>query len=298
MRLAAVIIHSGDIVSTSGFARDTVDCNPGLALFLINNGPDSDALVRDAVPSQVTVVGPPINRGYAVAANLGIEVAIDQEFDDVVILPDDGLVPAGALSALHREALLNDATVAGPLVLYQNSNVVWANGLTFNRKWGVARNTDKGRKWSGGPSTIDVEYVTGHAILLRGVTARPWLRFDEDLFIYYEDISLCDEVLEREERIVLVQDAVVYHDKPGLTSYRFGRIQERHLARSGFIYWAKHTKGLHRVPHLLGFLTITAYRLLRSASLKALRGGFSGVLDGAVDAVRVLIGLHPRPARV
>lgn len=294
MSLAAVVIHFGDPGSTVELVEDLVGGHPDVAVIVINNGPDDDLNLHGSLAVEVTVIGPAVNRGYATAANLGIEQAIRLGHDDVVVLPDDGHVDDGALSTLRDGAARVGATLAGPLVLYRDSEVIWANGLDFNRRWGVARNKDKGKTWTGDTTTVDVEYVTGHAILLRGVGERPWLRFDEDLFLYYEDIAICDEVRARREKVALVREAIVYHQKKGLASYRFGSAQQRHMARSGLVYWAKHTSGFDRLTHLTGFTALTIYRLIRSADARAILDGLSGLSNGIVEASRILIGLRNR----
>ncbi len=291
--LCGVVIHFGDLDTTSRFVEETAAGNPGVELIVVNNGPDSDIVVTERMADAVHVLGEGINRGYSRAANLGIEHALSEGFADVVILPNDGVIPPGALTRLLETSTEHEATIAGPLVVYEGADLIWADGLSFDRRWGVARNRGKGRPVAEALGSRVVDYVTGHCILLRGCD-RPWLRFDEDMFLYYEDLAICDRTRDHRESVVVAGDVRVSHVKPGQGGYRFRRTQQRHMARSGLVYWAKYARGWQRLTQLLGFLALTVYRFSRSHGLEGLQGGLSGLGSGVGAAIRILTG-RPLP---
>lgn len=276
--LTAVIIHYGALDSTLAVLRQLA--SPQLRRVLVNNGPQSSEQVELACPDDVTVLGSGENLGYSRAANLGIEHAVESGSPDVVILPNDGDYPAGCLASLQGSALEQGAAVAGPLVLYRDSETVWADGISVSLSTGIARNVGKGTRRVPPRGPRPVQLLPGHALLLVGCDQRPWLRFPPELFMYYEDVDLCLEARERGERVILDDRICVYHDKPGGKSYRFRAAQQRHMARSGILLWKRRVRGWRRLSYLLGFTALTLYRLSRSADFSALVAGLRGLGEG------------------
>ncbi len=280
--IATVVVHYGDPKVTAGAVESIATVGyPDMPIWVVDNGPGDRESLREAVGAQVEILGEGENLGYGGGANLAIDRARSEEIPHVLLVSSDARFTGGAVELLAAAAESFGAGIVAPLVVYQDEETIWAQGLSFRQWHGVSRNGDKGasrdRAW---PGPRAVPYVTGCVMLIRVDTAAPQLRFDPGFFLYYEDIDLCDRAHEAALPVVVEPRAVVTHPKPGQASHRFSGTQQHHMARSGVRYGRLRPKGLARLGYWVGFTAITVYRLIRSDSLESFRAGIRGLVAG------------------
>ncbi len=277
---AAIVVHYGDESASAALIR-SLEEDPSIAqVFVIDNGSaDRRETQALAASERVCVIRPGANLGYGGGANIGIEDAITHGFDDVVVLAMDAVIAEGALAGLVEAGRRAGAAIAGPRIVYQGSRTVWADGIDFAPRWGISRGRHKGRALDDTEPPTAPGHLTGHVIALLGCSERPWLRFDERFFMYYEDLDLCERARRRGALVILDPATVVEHVKPGGFGYRFGRTQQFHMSRSAVVYARLHGAG--RSPRgCAGLLALTVYRATKSAGLGAAWDSFRGLYAG------------------
>ncbi|HYC22763.1 MAG TPA: glycosyltransferase family 2 protein [Candidatus Bathyarchaeia archaeon] len=206
-----------------------------LALVAIDNA-SRDASVdrcRELVPA-AHVVCNPVNRGFAAAANQGIEHALAEGATHVALLNDDMRLDRRWLAELLAESA-RDPTVGilGGLILFADRpDTVNSTGLVVDRLWRVRdRHIGEPRRALGALAACDVAGVSGGAMLITRETLEAVGRLDETLFAFYEDFDLCVRARRAGIRSRFVPRAVSWHQFAASTGTR-SPLRLRLLARN------------------------------------------------------------------
>jgi N-acetylglucosaminyl-diphospho-decaprenol L-rhamnosyltransferase len=175
-------------------------------------------LVRRHWPT-VRVVEAGGNLGFSRANNLGIAATGG---DLVLLLNPDTIVPPGALQALIRGLLAEDAAVAGPRLVDGDGFPELSFGPPIS-PWGelvqklrlalyvrrvrpVVRYIDRLSRQAGVRA-----WVSGACLLVRRTALEAVGGLDERYFMYTEDVDLCTAVRARGGAVVFVPQAEVVH---------------------------------------------------------------------------------------
>ncbi len=104
-------------------------------------------------------------------------------------------------------------------------------------------------------SLREVDWVSGAAMMLRRSALNDVGVFDEDYFIYVEDVDWCYRAKKKGHQVFYVPDAVVYHYRHASTQTQAVRMIVEHH-KSMYTFYVKHHKagGKLRVPILLGLV--------------------------------------------
>lgn len=257
----------------------------------------SDAGERAAVTLVAAEQGwelltPATNVGFGGGSNLGAAHALAAGSRVLVFLnPDAWTDPAGlaALAAAARsQGEGQSRALVAPRILRPDGGV-YSRGLTYLHR---ADGTMSGR--STAPD--DVPWLSGACL---AVGAELWAElggFDEDYFLYWEDVDLSWRALALGARLEVVDDAHVVHDEGGTQESR-GRAKSetyyRYDIRNRMLFAAKN----------LDPAEVRRWRraLPRAARAVALRGGrrqfvegfapWRGVARGVLEALMA----GPRP---
>jgi len=130
------------------------------------------------------------NAGFAGGNNLGIECAVKNKSDYILLLNNDTLVDPGFLEKLAKTGESDRSFgIIGPKIYYEtDKNRIWFGGGYFS--WlGGGRHLDF-NKIDGNPldETIkEVDFITGCALLIKREVVEKIGLMNEDFFIYYED---------------------------------------------------------------------------------------------------------------
>lgn len=213
------------------------------------------------------------NRGFGAGCNAGLD-ATATEFA-LLLNPDARLAP-GALEALVVAAdRFPDAAILAPTIIGRDGRRVRSFDTTRLRRRALPRRRDA-EPWPEGPACFD--FVSGAAMLLRPGGG---LRFDESLFLFYEDDAICAAARARGQAIMLLPDAMVEH-AGGTSSPPTLRIRWRkafHMALSRQVFAARHGEG-DAAQRLLrhGGKAIGHALTLRGAKLVEDLAGLAGTL--------------------
>ncbi len=147
---------------------------PGVQRVLVDN--ESGDEPSAAAQLAATVVGLSDNRGFAGGANAGLERAFAEGAAHAVLLNDDVLVEPGCVEELVRAA--GDAGAASPRI-DGPPGIAFAGGeLELVRGFG---------------SHVDGagDYLSGACLCISRAAWEKVGRFNEELFLYYEDVEWC-----------------------------------------------------------------------------------------------------------
>ena len=299
LRVTVVVLNWCDEGRTARCLRSLQDADhDALTLLLVDNGsPDgSGDRLRAAFP-EVEYLQTGSNLGYAGGNNRGIERALSQGADAVLILNNDTVVEPDAVPRLVRTLESEGEGVGGvaPKILrLDDPSVVWYAGGEFSRLHGVGLHPGEGRRdpaASADEGPRDVTFLSGCCCLLSASALRASGGFDESFFAYVEDAELSLRLTSSGYRLLYEPRARILHDVPpaGTQPSPF-QIRRRDLNRRRLM--RMHFGWHERAPFLARFYLTRALLLVRYlvtgdlGRARAIAAGAFGPLDprGPTDA--------------
>jgi GT2 family glycosyltransferase len=247
-----------------------------------NDSVDSTAeVVRRHRARAILVTNPRSNRGFAAGIN-GASAYLDGAAHALILNPDLRLAP-GAVSALVEAAQQADVGAVVPLVLDATGGI----RASLRREPSLGRALGDallGARASGRPSWAsevepvgamyksqhDVDWATGAALLVRVDVARAVGPWDEDFFLYSEEVDYCRRIREAGWKVRFTPHAMVVHREGGSGSSPL-------LDALQIVNRVRYVRKWHKWPYSSIFWAITAVGTLlrlhqpgRAAAMRAL----------------------------
>jgi len=217
---------------------DTLACLESLAkntynnlkVILLDNSSNDGSVeaVRSAFPD-VQIINLNVNLGYAGNNNVGIEEAIKQGANWVLVLNEDTILDPDCMTELIKVGESDPKIgIVGPMVYHHNEpNVIQSAGGVLGKYWQsqhLGQNElDRGQF----QSPHRVEWISGCAILVRKAAIEQAGMLDASFFIYWEETEWCIRVARSGWQIMHVPQAKIWHKgvqrdyqpKPSFTYY-------------------------------------------------------------------------------
>ena len=173
---------------------------------------------------RVTILPQAVNLGFSAGNNVGVKWALENGCDFVYLHNDDGFVTAGFLEPLV-EAMESDEKIGAAqslIMLYPDTDLVNSSGNFFHYLgFGFCGNLRKKINDLPLPPVAETAYASGAAVLLRADLLKKFGVWDEDFFLYHEDIEYSFRLKIAGYKIAAVRDSVFCH------KYAFSRNKEK-----------------------------------------------------------------------
>ncbi len=192
---------------------------PALEILLVDNGsPDGSGVRLQALFPEVAYLQTGINLGFTGGNNRGMERALAEGCDYVLLLNSDTVVDSGCVSALV-EAARSGATVGavgGKILFYDAPERVWFGGGDFCRTRALGRHRleDMRDPDPAERGLQEVSFLTGCCMLLPTAVLREVGTFEEDFFAYVEDVDLSLRIRNAGYRLLYQPAARLFHRVP------------------------------------------------------------------------------------
>jgi GT2 family glycosyltransferase len=268
---------------------------PSFDVLVVDNGSvdGSPARIRAAYPD-VTLIENEHNLGFAAGNNVGIERALADGADYVLLLNNDTEVAPNLLRALVDVAESDPRIGAvGPKIYYYDqANIIWSAGGAVNRH-GEPRHLQENQVDRGSADAPrDVDYVTGCALMVRRQVVEALGPLDARFFIYFEETEWCARMRHAGFRVVYVPQARMWH-KISMTARTTSRRYLYLMTRNRLLYLRLSGAS----PVQLCGATIDLLRTALSWSLKprnrTMRPYSTALLHGVVDFAIGRFGAPP-----
>jgi GT2 family glycosyltransferase len=203
--------------------NDTLEClrslkdieYPNYNILVVDNGS------KDGTPNAVKLAFPDVevletgeNLGFAKGNNVGIQWALDQGAEAILLLNNDTIVDPSFLSTMV-ESLYSEPDIGAtnPLIYYYNPpNVIWSAGGTIDSRTGIAYQRHINEPDTGQiTADEDIDYGIGAALLIRREAIEKVGLLDPDFFLYYEETDWCSRARAAGYRIVLTPKSKIWH---------------------------------------------------------------------------------------
>jgi len=187
-----------------------------------NDSHDGSAEMVAAEFPQHVLVRHPRNAGFGAGNNRALPLATGRY---VMFLNPDTVVWERAFDALIDYGDAHpDVGILGAKLLNPDGSLQYSCRRFPNLGTGFYRNTPLGRmlpgnRWTSDylmrdfdhASPLDVDWVSGAALVIRREALQELKGFDEDFYMYCEDVDLCMRAHRAGWRVVYIPDAVITH---------------------------------------------------------------------------------------
>jgi hypothetical protein len=225
---------------------------------VVDNGSEDDSVKQLSREfPEVTLLEHEDNRGFTGGNNTGIQYALDQGKDLIMLLNNDTIVTSDFASILI-EALLVDNSIGAiqPKIMYnQEREIIWSAGGFMNffffttRQRGLNEN-DLGQY--NEPS--EVEWVTGCCFLTRSEIVREVGLLDNKYFIYFEDGDWSFRVKAHGYRLMYEPRSVIYHEvgksnenRKGHNEGNISPFTRYQSVRNHLFFVRRYAKGINKI---------------------------------------------------
>lgn len=172
----------------------------------------------------VTLLPQQENVGFAGGNNAGIAWALKNGFDYVYLHNNDGFMAADCVEKLVA-ALEVDPQIGAAqslLLLYPETELVNTAGNSFHYLgFGYCGNFRIKKSDLKLATVEEVSYASGASILMRAELLREYGSWDQDFFLYHEDVEYSLRMKALGYKVCIVRDAVFYH------KYQFSRNKDK-----------------------------------------------------------------------
>ncbi|HLD31951.1 MAG TPA: glycosyltransferase family 2 protein [Patescibacteria group bacterium] len=162
----------------------------------------------------VTILAPETNLGFSGGNNLGMNWAKENGFDYVFLHNADGFLAPGCLENLIQ-VFVSDSkigVVQALVHLYPEQELINSAGNSFHfLGFGYCRGYRQPAAGLKLPVISEISYASGAAVCLRTDLLKEHGLWDEDFFMYHEDLEYSFRLRSLGYRIVLASQAVFYH---------------------------------------------------------------------------------------
>ena len=166
--------------------------NPKIKIIIVENS--NDIQVKDYLENKflnVQVIIAKKNLGYGKGNNLGIS-KVDTQY--AFILNPDAILEENSLEKFYKAQffLKDDFTILAPN-LFNNYGYFLNSNKNINKE------------------ILEVDYVKGFAMLINLKKIHPKDLFDENFFLFLEEIDLCKRIKQNGGKIFVIQNSKIHH---------------------------------------------------------------------------------------
>jgi GT2 family glycosyltransferase len=223
-RVVVVVVNWCGEDDTSACVQSLLDSDyPALRVLVVDNGsPDgSGERIRLRFPS-ADYLQTGANLGFTGGNNAGIGRAMQSDADYVLVLNNDTVVEPDAVTHLVSAARTRDGVgaVGAKILFFEDRNRIWFAGGTLSRHRAMGYHIGEGHPDTapGGGAVAPVTFLTGCCMLLPVAVLRRVGGFEEDFFMYAEDVDLCLRIQEAGYSLFYQPRARIYHRMEGYGS--------------------------------------------------------------------------------
>ncbi|MDD5455800.1 MAG: glycosyltransferase family 2 protein [Candidatus Margulisbacteria bacterium] len=204
-----VIINFNNIEDTLECLESCIKSGINKKQLLLIDNHSSQIVVQNIknVLPWLSILELPDNMGYAAGVNAGLNEALNRGYEYSFILNNDIVLNSSTLpeliSVLERDTQIGICTPQN--IVYGTNNVCFAGGYYDHKKGLTLHNT----RPLAGP--LEVDFLTGSAMLIRNNMLEKTGLFDEQYFLYFEDADFCMKVKHHGFKCVVTPKSEVQH---------------------------------------------------------------------------------------
>ena len=208
-------------------ANDTLECvdsiidNCGLNYKIIvvdNKSTDNSREVLKLNSDKYHLILSDTNEGFAIGNNIGIQYALEQNIEYIMLLNNDTLIEKGSIEKLYNYIKENKdvGAIAPRTMYYPQKDTIWFDGGKIDWMKFTVEHFNMGKKITDDdvknqPMIEEVDFLTGCCILLKSEVFKTVGLLPEEYFMYYEDVDFSVKIADAGYKLVVLREAKIYH---------------------------------------------------------------------------------------
>lgn len=236
------------------------DLYPNKKIIVVDNAStDGTSDMIKAEFEAVEILQSEENLGVSGGYNLGIDYAVAQNADYILIANNDITIDQNMISRLVETLEKNpDAGIAMPKIYHYfgDQTRLWCTGAHWRRFPPTVKMSDFNRRdWKMGSKPISIEFAPSCVLLLRKQLIETIGKFDTSFFFYFDDWDFSKRSRQAGYEILFVPEAWMWHkvskstqksDKPAQWWNRMGK--------SAALYYSRYHSPLETFTFFLWFI--------------------------------------------
>ena len=210
-------------------------------VIIVNNySPETLEKIQKSFP-EIRVIINAKNGGFGQGNNIGTREALGKY---LLFLNPDTEIISGNFNEIREEFERNDeiGALSGQLMTEENNIQEWSVGqrITF---WDLVKNNlgfPSGRKVWESRGKKEVAWVAGTFFFIRRKLFLDLGGFDENIFMYFEDVDLCERIKKVGKKILYFPEIRILHKYGGSYAEEGKRWQKKNYYDSMEYYFKKH----------------------------------------------------------
>lgn len=246
--------------------ENTIDClksisglssgNFNLETIVVDNNSTDNSVseIKKEFP-KVEIIQNPQNFGFAKGNNTGIQKALDDKADFIMLLNNDTILEKNCLKNILEAAKNNPQySIFAPKIYFEKNyefhksrykenekgKVIWYAGgiIDWNNLYGQHRGVDEVDHGQYDKDR-ETEFATGAAMFVKKEVFEKIGLLDEKYFLYYEDTDFCVRAKKSGFKILFTPNAVLWHKNAG-SSASGSSLQDYYITRNRLIFGFKY----------------------------------------------------------
>lgn len=209
------------------------------------------------------------NDGFAIGNNIGIEYAINNNADYVLLLNNDTIVEKDFLNIMLDTYILeeNIGAVGCKIMYNDNKDLIWYKGGKIDySKFSAFNMYEKQNDINENNEVLETDFITGCCVLLSKKTIKAVGDLSDEYFMYYEDVDYSLRVKEAGFKIVVNPRAKIYHKVSVSSGGEDSPFRIYYSNRARRLFMNKFKYKVSKVTFIKAKLYFIATRLLKIAA--------------------------------
>lgn len=194
---------------------DNIEYNNYEIVIVDNNSPDNSFdILNEKLGPKHHIISSGKNGGFAYGNNVGINFAMDNGADYVLLINNDTTVEKDFLKELVKSLELDEfyGIATGLILNYYDKSKVWFAGgeINWDRFYGYHLNENDNVN-NISLNERKITFATGCLMLIKREVIDKVGCLPEEYFMYYEDVDYCAKIQEEGYNIIYNPKSVIYH---------------------------------------------------------------------------------------
>jgi GT2 family glycosyltransferase len=246
--------------------------------------------------AQMRIVQNKDNLGIALGNNQGIELALADGCDWVLLLNNDTVLPPSLLEDLIASAVRNNAEILSPLIAAaEPAGTIWYSGGLIRSALRAYQPTHQliGRPLSEAPKSVQrTLFAPACCLLVSPAVFASIGMMDPIYFVYYDDLDFAIRANRAGHRYLLDPTIEMLHKASSLTGGPESAFSLRWMSRNWIVVVRRYSSGF---TLFAGVAFIAMWAIARAAVRRDSFSTFRKRLRGYIEGLRLPLALDSRP---
>lgn len=226
-----------------------------LSILIVDNASRDESVqyLQSSYP-EIEVIACEENYGFAKGNNIGIEYAIEQGADYVLLLNVDTVIQPDLVEKLVAKA---DASTITVPKIYMDKRLmkVWYAGGEIDYVQGRSYHCNR----AADTEIKNIDFACGCCVLIHRDIIKKVGLFDENYYLYFEDTDISMRWIQNKITIKYIPDAKMWHKIGGSGGNDGNLIKTYYMIRNQLYFMKKYQKYMHKKTSKKAFEMFISY---------------------------------------